>query len=187
MTDLKRFSEYLVETTLSRVWQKATDPLIPMGIITAFRDDQTAAENHAANDHLAAAIKSAGYGYSWVDGVYTYTDGRVPAKFYERSIIVTGRSGDTGQLRADLKRWLVMFGQQSVLFRNAGAPIAVFLYTDHEVPAGPFHANLPGIQPYMTKLRHRPGSFVFTEAWQGMNGLERAAAQASEQEKREKV
>ena len=55
---MKRLDNYLKETTLSRVFRHFRNEKIPVGIITAFRGDNTYKENVKRNKVLAAKIKA---------------------------------------------------------------------------------------------------------------------------------
>ena len=65
---MKSFKSHLKETTLSRVFRHFQNKEIPVAIVTAFRGDKTYEENVKSNKVLAGKIKSAKYGYVYVDG-----------------------------------------------------------------------------------------------------------------------
>lgn len=152
---MKRFSEYLVETTISRIYQHATNPAIAVGIISASRKD-TAATNVQRTTQLANMVRSAGYGYVFVDGRYVEDGGPVQ----ETSIFVIG-DGDSTKLQRHLETWRNQFEQESVLFRPAGEKKAYLLFRDGgKMSLGDFHPDRAG--EFMTHLRGRSAhSFVF--------------------------
>lgn len=149
---IQRFSEYLTETSLSRVWQHFTDPEQESGIISAWKDTLRPDENAKRTFELAAIIRKAGFGYTFVDGRYQGNE--------ETSIVVVG--GKDGRLKGLLRQWRAQFDQHSVLYKPQNTDRVILIYADHEDEIGQFHPNRAG--DFMTHLRGRPGSFVFESA-----------------------
>jgi len=71
---MKTFKSHLKETTLSRVFRHFQNKNIPVGIITAFRDEYDYKQNVKRNKALAGKIKKARYGYIYVDGHWQEKD-----------------------------------------------------------------------------------------------------------------
>lgn len=165
---IKSFRQYLKETTLSRVYQHATDITRPIGIMTAFQSGRTERDNMDALAKLAGDIQSAGYGYFYLDGHYTHESGE-PVD--ERSIFIVGNRGDDGNLKGQLRQWRERYGQESVLYRPMGQTTAYLLFANSEQSIGEFHPNRLG--DYYSRLRSRPGTFVFEQALVGKNWIER--------------
>jgi hypothetical protein len=165
---VRTFTQYLKEISLSRVWQHATNERQPFGIMTAFQRGATFADNMTALIRLAYEVHSAGYGYTFLDGHYTYSDTGEPAE--ERSLFIVG--SDSGNLKGALKQWATTYGQESVLFKPTGESAAYLLYASGQMERlGEFHPNRLGA--FYSKVRGRPGSFVFEEAYVAKNWLER--------------
>ena len=103
---MKTFKTHLKETTLSRVFRHFQNKKIPVGIITAFRNEFTHNQNEQRNKVLAGNITNAGYGYVYVDGHWKEKSngGKVDVK--EDSILIIGRENDNGKLKGLLKKWI---------------------------------------------------------------------------------
>jgi hypothetical protein len=65
------FEEFLIEASLSRVWNHFSSPDTPTAILTAFRGEYDRATNQQRNAELIGKIRAAGYGFFKVDGSYT--------------------------------------------------------------------------------------------------------------------
>lgn len=157
---------YLEETSLSRVWQHASDPQTPFGILTAFRlaesghEAEQAKINVEANRALAAEVRAAGFGYFFLRGNYVMKDG-TPAQ--ETSLFIPGRAGETDKLREVLLRLVAKYRQESALFKPEGRDEAFLLFADgHVESVGRFHPDK--VSAYMSELTQgagRGGTFVF--------------------------
>lgn len=158
---IKGFHQYLAEMSLTRVWQHFTDPSTPSGILSASKGDKRPDENARRTLELAGKIRSAGYGYVYVDGRYI-EPGHGPVE--ETSIAVFGPPGDSGKLKGNMRQWRADYEQDSVLFKPEGTSHAYLLYADKkEEDIGTFHPNR--VAQFMTALRHTPGTFVFEAAY----------------------
>lgn len=112
--------DYLVETSLSRIWQHVNSDH-PFIMITAFRGGSDAPDilkrNIARNEQLASEIRSAGYGYTWIDGYWIENQGTPNEKHVaERSLFVVGDD----RLLNLAKGWMHAFQQESILYKPAG-------------------------------------------------------------------
>jgi hypothetical protein len=168
----KTFHQYLNETTLSRVWSHAENPLIPIGLMSASRKGMPDAVKHQKTLDLAADVRNEGYGYFFVDGHYTEAGGPVE----ETSVFIVGAPQDNGRLKGLMRRWLHDYSQESVLFKPEGSNRGVLL-TDAgtELDIGVMHPNRVG--EMMTKLRGRGDRpFVFESAYESMSFFGRLLA-----------
>lgn len=113
-------TEQLNEVKLSRVYQHFITPGYPVGIITAFRADHTYKENVRRNYLLSHAIRDAGFGFIWVDGVFDekQEDGTMK-KVNEVSMLVLGDKSDHGELEKFLAKLCGAANQDSFLFKDA--------------------------------------------------------------------
>jgi len=94
---MKRLDDYLKETTLSRVFRHFQNKNIPVGIITAFRDEYDYKQNVKRNKVLASKIKKARYGFVYVDSHWKEKDkdtGEL-VDVNEDSILVVGSEKDS--------------------------------------------------------------------------------------------
>lgn len=62
--------EFLLESSLSRVWHHFKNDDKQVAILTAFRGEYDRDENVARNRELAAKIRKLGYGFFFVDGYW---------------------------------------------------------------------------------------------------------------------
>lgn len=114
--------QQLQEIKLSRVLRHFKTDEYPVGTITAFRGDTPRAQNVSNNKKLAESLRSAGYGYVFVDGGWkeTQNDGSV-IDVKEDSILVIGRPNDNGKLRALLLSKAKEYNQDGFLFKPEGS------------------------------------------------------------------
>lgn len=158
---MKRFTEFLNETTLSRVTSHFKSAR-PVAILTAFRGSNTYEDNVKLNKQLASSIKSAGYGYVYVDGHWVEKDGNNIDDTSEDSILIIGNEVDDGKLKGLVTKWMKKYDQDGVLFKAEGeGQEMTILYSDGRVETiGKFSPNK--IAQAYTKLRGRgKRSFVF--------------------------
>jgi hypothetical protein len=166
---IKTFNEYLTETTLSRVWSTFNEPAIAAGIISASRQERSAAENAARTMDLASKVRSAGYGYVFVDGQWVEmspTGLAVPVK--ETSLVIRGGPKDNGKLKGNLRKWMGEYDQEGVIFKPEGESYVIVMTNNGtETRIGSFHPD--DAASMMTKLRGRGNrSFVFESAYTSM-------------------
>jgi hypothetical protein len=168
------FKKYLNEVSLAKVWSHATDVQTPIAIITTFRNEYPLEQNITRNKELASQIKQAGYGYFFVDGSFIENKGTPNEKrVKEDSVFIVG-SKKSNNLKSLLKNWMLQYEQDAVLYKPIGTNKALSLNKDgSESVLGEFHPNRIG--SYMTKLKNRPGTFVFEAAFVAKNWLGRLA------------
>lgn len=173
---------YLTEAPLSWVWSQITNPDIPVGIISAFRQGIENEAQYLVNVKntraLAAKIAAAGYGYFFVDGHWIENkDSAQEQSVKETSIFTAGGKNDNGKLKGLLKLWRAEYDQDAVLFKPEGTVDAYLLTATGEQKVGQFHPNR--ISHLMTHLRGRPGSFVFESASTSKNFWGRVLADSN--------
>ena len=88
MIERERLDHFIVETTLSRVYRHFKSKKYPVALISAYRTENTAAENLKLHRKLVADVRGAGYGYVIVDGMWI--DDKTKEKSNEDSILVIG-------------------------------------------------------------------------------------------------
>jgi len=158
----------LTEVKLSRVYNIFVSPLFAVGIISAFRQDPelTYEDNVRNNRGLASTLKSAGFGYAWVDGSWienSGTDSEVHVS--EVSILVTSDEHNQSRLFDELKAGAQKYNQDAFVFQSAGDKEPINIYN----PAGEIlqsfsDVRLDTIGDVYTKLRsgsHSGRGFVF--------------------------
>jgi hypothetical protein len=104
--------------SLSRVYNHAQNRNI--GMISAQRGENTAAENRAADLELRDHIRKAGLGYVRVKSRYTENQGTPQErKVSERSLLVMGKKGhDSGHLLGHLRKWGKHYKQDAILHKT---------------------------------------------------------------------
>ena len=119
---MKRYKEYLNESSLSRIWKHNEEH--DAGALTAFRKGSdcgggtrdTKKENKQTNRSLLAKLKTKGYGVTKLHG--SYPEGGKTTK--EVSYFVVDLN-DSGNLEKDLRELGKEFEQDSILFIPKGA------------------------------------------------------------------
>jgi hypothetical protein len=155
----KTYQEFINESSLSRVHAHTEGRNI--GMITAHRGENTAAENKAKNKELEGHIRKAGHGFVKVKGRYIENHGTDHAKAVdEHSYLVIGKKGDDkGELKGFLKKHGASYHQDSILHKAHNEDHAKLHGTkeggwpgkDVEHDVGKWHANKAG--EFHTKMR----------------------------------
>ena len=171
---MKRLDNYLKETTLSRVFRHFRNEKIPVGIITAFRGDNTYKENVKRNKVLAAKIKANNYGYFYVEGHWQEQDDEVLIDVKEDSIVIIGSENDNGKLKGLLKIWVKDYNQDAALFKDEGTAKIVLIDKSGKSTEISNKFSLKKLEIGYTKLHGRGGrSFSFDEERDGLGWLGR--------------
>lgn len=172
---IKSFTEYLTETSLSRIWSYFSDTTVPAGIISASRSEyRQTTTNEARTMALARDVRAAGFGYVFADGHWIEKDVHgAEVHVEETSLIISGSPNDNGKMKGCLRTWRDAYQQESVLFKPEGTTHVFALNHDGtETDIGVFHADR--VADMMTKLRGRGGrTFVFESAFNAMTWIER--------------
>lgn len=171
---MKTLSTILNEASLSRVMQHTKERNI--GMITAFRSENTKQENLKLNKNLEADIRKAGFGVIRVKGRYIENFGTEDATpVDENSYLVVGDKGDdSGKLLSFLQKLGKKYKQDSILHKGTQDEKAVLhgtkeggwpgLGKTHET--GTWHPDRAG--EFHTLMRGGKKKFAF-ESFQFMN------------------
>jgi len=112
------FTEFLVESSLSRVYRQSQKHAI--GAITAFRKEYSKHENRQRNKSLLAKLSRYRYGVTAVKGSYIENfDSPAAVEVGEEVYLVVDLS-DRNDLRRNLKKLGSEFDQDSILFVEKG-------------------------------------------------------------------
>lgn len=126
---MKGFKEYIAESSLSRIWAKTQKHTC--GAITAWRGENTRAENKARNKELVDYLRGKGYSITNVKGTYIENKGKKNEKEVgESSYIVCNHKvegDDGGELERDLIKLGKRYNQDSILIIPVGGKGA-YLY-----------------------------------------------------------
>lgn len=157
--------ELISEAKLSRVYSHFTG-VRPVAIITAFRGENTEEENVSRNRALAADLRSAGFGFIWVDGAWIENSGRADEKHVsEVSLMVIGDEGSDERMLDILVKNAREYNQDGFIFKSSGLKSGVSLYDkDGEVVMQFGRVSMDAISKMYTRLRsgsHAGRSFVF--------------------------
>lgn len=160
------------EAPLSRVWDHATNGN-GLVLLSAFRPNTDRKTNVANNVRLASEIRSAGYGYFWVDGVWK--DKKTGIEYPEDSILVVG-DGDDARLLRNASAWRRAYDQDAVLVvlgslnkgRSPAAVSANLIWRSGSVEIKRAFSRGDAAE-FFTKLRDRSttadlGKFTFGES-----------------------
>ena len=159
---MKTYREYISEASLGRIVQHSRNKKIPFGIMTAFRGENPEKTNIQLNKKLASLVRAEGYGFFFVDGTFIENEGTPQEKrVKEDSIFIVGPEGDAGRLKKAMIKWMRDFKQEAVVYRPEEQDGSAFLLFPNgkEEKLGKLRVNK--MADVMTKLRKRPGSFVF--------------------------
>lgn len=175
---MKNYKQYLTEVKLSRVFNHFTNPDIPVGVITTFRKDKPVEDGLRDNKILAQKLRSAGYGYVWVDGAWKETDEETGEKVdvEEDSILVVGNENDNGKLYKLLLDKTKEYNQDGFMFKPEGTT-EVFIVdkngTKDKIADGEDGFKLDKFEYGYTTLRGGGAGKVFSfhEAYRELNWI----------------
>ncbi|SVD11178.1 uncharacterized protein METZ01_LOCUS364032, partial [marine metagenome] len=149
---------------------------IPVGIITAFRDEFEYGQNVKRNKVLASKIKKARYGFVYVDGHWKEKDkdtGEL-VDVNEDSILVIGSENDSGKLKGLLTKWVKEYNQDAALFKDAGTTEIHFITKSGNTDPFAQKFSQKKLEIGYTKLRGRSKNvFSFDEERDGEGWLGR--------------
>jgi len=156
----------LTEVSLARLYKHWTD--VGFVIVSANRGERTWQENRQELKKLQRTIRSDGYGFILLTGHWKETDVRTgEKKIQQEPSLLVPSTGDLTHLRA---RGIVWAGldpalpQESFIFAWPGGPVE-FIDPVKRVVTFKLSKFKPGkVADIYSKLRKRPGSFVF-EGW----------------------
>lgn len=180
--------ELLTEVKLSRVYNIFHNPEFAVGIITAFRADidRTLEMNVRDNKALAADLRNAGFGYSWIDGAWIENQGTDSERHAaEVSILVTSDEKHQHKLFKMLKDAAVKYNQDAFVFQKANSegsenkPEPIKLYDKGGSVLETFdNVRLDKIATFYSRLRsgnHAGRGFVFESERQSVGYMGRLA------------
>jgi len=159
----------LNESSLSRVWQhfKSDKTVV---LFTAFRDEHTREENIRKNKTFAAALKSSGFGYFYVDGFFPEnegTDDEVSVK--EDTIFAIAEANKGDELIQLCHKLANTANQDSIIVKDSEGNIYFLLKngTKNKL-AGEMRPGKLG--KYYTQLRNKKATntFVFESERDGL-------------------
>jgi len=171
---VKKFSQYLNESSLSRLYQWSSK--YDFGIITAFRyapdcgsgEPYTKQENLQRNSSLLAKLRASGYSVTSIKGSYIENYGSKNAREVGENSFFVADIQNHGTLNQDLQRLGGEFEQDSIIFGEAGGS-GVLIGTNNcpegypgfgvKVPQGGAIFGKDG--EFMSRVNGRP--FVFAE------------------------
>lgn len=160
--------ELLTEVKLSRVYSIFTNPEFAVGIISAFRGDagRTLEMNVRDNRALAADLRNAGFGYSWIDGAWIENRGTEQERHAsEVSILVTSNAKQQEKLFVMLVEGAKEYNQDAFIFQRAKENSPVRLYDKNGDELLSFkNIRMDQIADNYSRLRsgnHADRSFVF--------------------------
>jgi len=129
------------ESSLGRIFQHLDNPNRPVAFITAFRGGQeNRHENLRRNRQLAGQVKKAGYGYTFIDGGWIENQGTPEEqKVEEDTVFIVGNENDSGNLKGLVKKLMVQYDQDGVLFKPAGGnEVHLLLNSGENINLGKF-------------------------------------------------
>lgn len=118
------FKTLIVEIKLSRVWQY-WNTSTPMAIISGMRGEYSPEENVKRNQQLAAKIREAGFGFSYIDGEWdeSQPDGS-KKRVSEISLLVAANEKDAERLFDFMKAMAQEFEQDAFVYKGTEANTA---------------------------------------------------------------
>ena len=184
---MKTFKSHLKETTLSREFRHFQNKNIPVGIITAFRDEYDYKQNVKRNKVLASKVKKARYGFIYVDGHWKEKDkdtGEL-VDVNEDSILVIGSENDSGKLKGLLTKWVKEYNQDAALFKDEATTEIHFIKQSGATDSFAQKFTQKKLEIGYTKLRGRSKSvFSFDEERDGEGWLGRMERLIKERQKK---
>lgn len=150
------------ESSLSRVWQHFNNPDKSVALLTAFRGNNTYEENVARNRALAAKIRSAGYGFFYVDGFWIENEGTDQEQKVKEDSLFVIAPGKDAKFADTIHELGNEYQQDAVLVKDA-AGIRLIYGDGQEIKLNTLNPGALGSM--YTKLRNnkKTNTFIFTE------------------------
>lgn len=171
------FSEYLNESSLSRIWRHVKDH--QAGAISGYRDGNSSSENKKNNREIQAFLRSRGYSVTGVQGNYIENFGSDNAKEVGEPSFFVVDINDTGNLERDLRALGERFDQDSVLIVPQGGKNAELVGTSKRDDAFPEYGKRVKVGSgrfgkvagqFLSRIRGRQFTFEAVEDPQTRNG-----------------
>ena len=165
----------LNETKLSRVWQLFTDDTRSVAVLTAFRGEYNREDNLRRNAALAADLRNAGFGLTFVEGHWVENQGTdLERTVVEDSILVSGPKIQVTEFARVIHQLGNAYDQEAVLVKDAKGTRLIF-NDGTEEKLGELRPGKLG-QIY-TKLRtnKQASTFVFEGERESLSWIKRLA------------
>ena len=119
--------DQLNETKLSRVWQLFTDDTRSVAVLTAFRGEFNREDNLKRNAALAADLRNAGFGITYVEGHWIENQGSdLERNVVEDSILVSGPRVQVTEFAKIIHRLGNTYDQEAVLVKDSKGTRLIF-------------------------------------------------------------
>lgn len=161
LTDIKTLNE----SSLARVYSHFESDK-PVALITAFRGENTYAENVSRNKELAASVRKAGFGFVYVDGAWIENKGEPnEVEVSEVSLLIVGDSGSDSKLYDLCVTASQKYNQDGFILKSGGKDSSTSIYDKTGKVVDTFNKlSFDKLADYFTKLRggsHGGRSFTF--------------------------
>lgn len=159
--------EQLNEASLSRVWKHFTDDNTCVVILTAFRDSVSEQDNIKGNKQIAATLKSAGFGYFFVEGHYPEEDEETgqTVNVSETSIFTTANEKNENKLIELCHKLANQYNQDSIIVKEASGDLYFLTRSGKKDRSNLSQGKMSAgkIGEYYTRLRNKKqtNTFVF--------------------------
>ena len=111
--------DFIVESSLSRVWQHVTKPKSTFGVISPFRKENSKKENEDNYIELKKIVRDMGYGYIEMKGGYKEEEGFVN----ERSLLIPNiKRKEIVDLGKQYDQWSVLFKDEKQFVELGSKP-----------------------------------------------------------------
>lgn len=150
------------EASLSRVWRHIDNDDTIVGIFSAFRGENSLEKNLSNNKIAASKLRSAGYGFFFVDGFWvetTATGEDVHVK--EDAIFATAPASQEEEFTHLVKSIGEEFNQQAVIIKNSSGIILHDLKDGSTMDLGKMYPGRMGTMYTKLKNNKRTNTFVF--------------------------
>lgn len=126
----EKYSQMLVEASLSRIVRSIDNEETSVGMITAFRGEYDYKQNQKRNVALEREIRSNGYGYNRIVGKWVENEGTPEEKdVYEETFFIraSGDQSSSDKLKKNLMAWCKKYSQEGALFKPGKSNKMFFL------------------------------------------------------------
>lgn len=171
------FSEYLNESSLSRIWRHVQDH--QAGAISGYRDGNSKSENRRNNQEISAFLRSRGYSVTGVQGNYIENFGSDNQKEVGEPSFFVVDIADKGTLERDLRALGERFDQDSILVVPQGGKNAYLVGTSKRDDAFPDYGQKVKVGSgrfgkvagqFLSRIRGREFTFESVDDPQTING-----------------
>ena len=156
--------ELLAEVKMSRVYHHLVGDA-PIGIITAYRGEQTEEQSIQHNKALASSVRSAGFGFFWVDGAWIENEGTEDETHVsEVSLFIIGNESNDNKLFDFLQLSAQRFNQDGFVFKASYSTDVGVYDANGNLDMDFSQVNMDKLSSIYTKLKtgpHAGRSFFF--------------------------